>query len=52
MDYKIRKPEKTFKIKIDKSIITCDDKNAPKEFLELLELIKESENNEVMMREL
>lgn len=52
MDFQINKVEKPFKIKIKNSLITCEDKNAPKEFLELLELIKLSENKEVMLREL
>ncbi len=52
MDFQIKKPDKVFKIKIEKSFITCNDINAPKEFIELLELIKASENNEVMLREL
>lgn len=41
-----------FKIKIENSIITCDDKNAPKDFLEILGMIYKSEDNEIMMREL
>lgn len=52
MDFQINKAKTPFKIKIEKSFITCDDTNAPKEFLELLDLIKTSENNEVMLREL
>jgi len=52
MDFRIKEAPKPFKIKIEKSFITCDDENAPEEFLELLNLIKESENNEVMLREL
>jgi aminopeptidase len=52
MDFQIYKFDKPIKIKIKHSFITCEDKNAPKEFLELLELIKTSEDNEVMLREL
>ena len=52
MDFQINKVEKPFKIKVNKSFITCDDKNAPKEFHELLDLINASEDNEVMLREL
>ena len=52
MDFQIRKVDKPFKIKINKSIVTTDDPNAPKEFIELLDLIKASEDNEVMLREL
>ena len=52
MDFQINKADKPFTIKINKSFITCNDKNAPKEFIELLDLIKASEDNEVMLREL
>ena len=52
MDFKIRNILIPFKIKIKNSLITCDDNNAPKEFIELLELISVSEDNEVMLREL
>ncbi len=51
-DFKIRKVEKPFKIKIEKSIITWVEEWAPEEFMKLLETIKESENNEVFIREL
>ena len=43
---------KPFKIKIDKSIVTCDDKNCPETFRKILDFIAESEDNEVMFREL
>jgi hypothetical protein len=52
MDFQIRKVDKPFKIQINKSLVTTNDPNTPKEFIELLELIKKSENNEVMLREL
>jgi hypothetical protein len=52
MDFQINKVEKPFKIKINNSMVTCEDLNAPNEFIELLDLIKASENNEVMLREL
>jgi len=52
MDFQIRKVETPFIIKIKNSIISCNDKNAPKEFIELLDLIKKSEDNEVLLREL
>lgn len=41
-----------FKIKIEKSIVTCDDPNCPKTFRKILDFIAESENGEVMFREL
>lgn len=40
-----------FLVKIEKSILTCDDPNAPKDFLDLLEKISADEWH-VMMREL
>jgi hypothetical protein len=52
MDFQINKVNKSFKIKIINSIVTCNDNNAPNNFIELLDLIKKSENNEVMLREL
>jgi hypothetical protein len=52
MDFQIYEASKPFKIKIQNSIVTCDDENAPKEFIELLDLIKASEDNEVFLREL
>ncbi len=44
--------EKPFVIKIEKSMIVSVSENTPKSFLDLLEKIKKSENNEVMIREL
>lgn len=41
-----------FKIKIEKSIVTCDDPNCPQNFRKILDFIAESENWEVMIREL
>lgn len=41
-----------FKIKIEKSIVTCDDTNCPQNFRKILDFIAESENWEVMIREL
>jgi len=41
-----------FKIKIEKSIITYVDEKAPDNFKELVQKIKNSEDNEVMVREL
>jgi hypothetical protein len=52
MDFQIRKVEKPFKIQIKNSLITSNDINTPKEFHELLDLIKTSEDNEVLLREL
>jgi len=52
MDFQIRKVSKPFKIQINNSLITTNDENTPKEFIELLELIKASENDEVLLREL
>lgn len=43
---------KPFKIKIEKSIVTCDDPNCPVTFRKILDFIAESENGEVMLREL
>ncbi|MDD2907433.1 MAG: hypothetical protein PHH98_02215 [Candidatus Gracilibacteria bacterium] len=43
---------KPFKIKINKSIVTCDDINCPVTFRKILDFIAESENGEVMLREL
>lgn len=43
---------KPFKIKINKSIITCDDSNCPETFRKIMNFISESENWEVMFREL
>lgn len=41
-----------FKIKIEKSIITYIDENAPQQFKDLINKIIESEDHEVMVREL
>lgn len=41
-----------FKIKIEKSIVSCDDPNCPENFRKILDFIAESENWEVMIREL
>jgi len=38
MDFQVRFCE-PFLVKIEKSILTCDDPSAPQEFLELLEKI-------------
>lgn len=43
---------KPFKIKIDKSIVTCDEETCPPTFNKIIDFIKESENWEVMFREL
>lgn len=43
---------KPFKIKIEKSMVTCDDPNCPVTFRKILDFIAESENGEVMFREL
>ena len=43
---------KPFKIKIEKSIITCDDLNCPETFRNTLNMITQAEDNEVMFREL
>lgn len=50
MDFQVRFCE-PFLVKIEKSILTCDDPNAPEEFMELLEKIRADEG-EVMVREL
>lgn len=49
-DFQVRFCE-PFKLEIKESILTCNDKKAPEEFLQLLEKIAKSEWN-VMMREL
>ncbi len=41
-----------FKIKINESIITCDDPKCPQNFRKILDFIALSESNEVMFREL
>ncbi|NVP17346.1 hypothetical protein HUU51_01385 [Candidatus Gracilibacteria bacterium] len=41
-----------FKIKINESIVTCDDSKCPPNFRKILDFIALSENNEVMFREL
>lgn len=41
-----------FKIKINESIVTCDDPKCPPNFRKILDFIAISENNEVMFREL
>lgn len=41
-----------FKIKIKESIVTCDDPKCPPNFRKILDFIANSENNEVMLREL
>jgi hypothetical protein len=43
---------KPFKIKINKSIVTCDDPNCPETFKKILDFITDSEDKEVMIREL
>jgi hypothetical protein len=52
MDFRIKEASIPFKIIITESFITCEDENAPQDFLDLLNLIKKSEDNEVMLREL
>lgn len=41
-----------FKIKINESIVTCDNSKCPPNFRKILDFIALSENNEVMFREL
>ncbi len=50
MDFQVRFCD-PFLVKIEKSIVTCDDPNAPQEFIDLLEKIRQDEG-EVMVREL
>ena len=52
MDFQIKQASIPFKIRIENSLIFCDDPNTPQDFLDLINLIKSSEDNEVMLREL
>jgi len=44
--------EKPFKIQINNSKVTCNDKDMPEWFWKVLEMISKWENNEVVLREL